>query len=104
MKEILTCDFSSVKKAWLLPSVTEAEMPNDESSEVARKKLLQLLEGLQSDPQRKHTLGPESALWIPSTNIRLVRVLNEGSFGKIWVGELQDSSGTQEVSLNSSFG
>lgn len=80
-----------------LPSYVNAESADDEANETSHKKLSQLLESLQSDPQRKATLGPGSSLWLPASNIRLARVLDEGSFGKIWVGELQDSSGSQEV-------
>ncbi|GMH36300.1 hypothetical protein BSKO_04168 [Bryopsis sp. KO-2023] len=78
--------------AALIPFGASAE-GIEEDEEEARRKLMELLEG------QKGILGPGSSLWIPPNNIHLVKVLNEGNFGKIWVGQIQDSSGSQEVAV-----
>ena len=54
------------------------------------------MENLEIDETKKR-FGPGNTMYIPPDKLRLVRKLNEGTFGQIWLGELHDGSHIEEV-------
>lgn len=47
----------------------------------------------------KKKFGPGNSMYIAPDNLKLVRKLNEGTFGQIWLGELTDGSHVEEVAV-----
>eukprot|EP00803_Ostreobium_quekettii_P010527 evm.model.scf_244.7 EVM.evm.TU.scf_244.7 scf_244:54650-59374(-) len=43
--------------------------------------------------------GPGNSMYIAPDNLRLVKKLNEGTFGQIWLGELRDGTHVEEVAV-----
>lgn len=89
--------FFATLAATLAGTITEADCDkrNNKTSEERVRAVLEDLE--TSETYKKY--GPGSAMYIAPENLHLVRKLNEGTFGQIWLGELDDGSHTEDVAV-----
>lgn len=58
----------------------------------------ELVDG-EGELKLEHNFGPGHSMYIPQDHLRLVKRLNEGSFGQVWLGELDDGTDVEEVAV-----
>lgn len=89
--------FLATVAATLAGSIANADCGRKEDR-TSEQKVRAVLENLEIDETKKR-FGPGNTMYIPPDKLRLVRKLNEGTFGQIWLGELHDGSHIEEVAV-----
>ncbi|CAD7702139.1 unnamed protein product [Ostreobium quekettii] len=72
--------------------------PSGQKKPTAEEDVRAILADMDPRGDRKK-FGPGNSMYIASDNLHLVRKLNEGTFGQIWLGELRDGNHIEEVAV-----